>query len=614
MKRFPSFLLLAVIIVGSLMVGCRDENDPDYWLDQMHDRPWRERSLRTLNEIFNRAMQKNNNDLENPEVKKIVDIMVPKLMQGYREFTRDKFNRTEIIKLLAQMRDPRAIDVFLDGLTLESTNDSMMFEVSANALRRQAVETALPKLLSAYDAIVAARSRRPGAPYTNSENQIAQAVISAASSITSKNLGSSSKGRVVKMLCDIAETSDELQELRLNMKALQGLGRIGDAAGIPTLVKGIAMKGKRQPIGLGQIAVASLQQIHNRDAVVDAVIKFANGEDASFNDYYKDELKFDPLMRNPLWVRQEAMTLFGKLNYPSPKVMGFLTSELNHTEPDGLDEKTAGMTDLKITFDASGWAVMRRNWAAVSLAELNHKPLLGTIKERMGSGKGKKGGSGLQAEETVGYVRSLGLLQYPDQSCGILLKVAKSGDDSLRDKAYYNAALMCDTKFVKTMNRSKNKINCDKIVKERFPDGASKEDEKQARNECDIMKKRIQGYIDRIEYGEKCGTTLDCYAKTLENKGDPNVERAVNSIYRIARDDPNQREKAIAALSSNLNNPAVNSLQASILALDRLTPKGDKKLVERIQTVWKEFSRQSAYKDRARLLEAFIGRVRNRAR
>ncbi len=614
MKRLPILLLLTVMVVASLTTGCRDENDPEFWLDQMYDRPWREKSLKTLNEIFNTAMQDNNSDLKNPNVKKLVDLYVPRLIKAFKDFTRDKFNRTEIIKLLAQLKDERAVDVFMTGLALDESGDSMMFQVSANALRRQAVESALPKLLDAHNTIVTQRSRRPGAPFTNSENEIEQAFISAASQIVVKNPSTANKGKVVKAFCDIAETSDELQELRLNMKALKAIGRIGDSAGIPTLIKGSAMKGKRQPIGLGQIAFASLQQIHDRDAVVDATLAFAKGKDAAFNQHYKDELKTDRLMKNPNWYRQEGMSFLGMLNYASPKAIEFLMAELNHEEPDEVDEAASKITGLPVNFAPDGWATMRRNWAAVSLAQIGHKPLLDKIKERMVfKKKGKKYTMDLQAEEIVGYVRALGILQYPGDSCGIMLKVSKVGDDSLRDKAYYNAALMCGAKFIKPMKKAIKKINCDKVVAQRFPDGASKDDEKQARNECDIMKKRIQGYVDRIEYGEKC-TNIECHTKTVKDHTNPNAERAINSLYRIARDDQSKREKVVTILTENLNNPSKVAMQASIHALDHLTPKGGDKLVKRIQDVWKVFSRQSTYKDRARMLESFIGHVRNRGR
>jgi hypothetical protein len=399
------------------------------------------------------------------------------------------------------------------------------------------------------------------------------------------------------------------------MKAMKGLGRIGDPAAVPVLIRGIAMKGERQPIGLGQIAFAALQQIHDRDAVVEGVIKFAKREDKAFAEKFKKEMANDPLMKNPTWYIQQAVDFLGKLGYPSPKVISYLESELNHEEPDELDENASKIEGLPVNFAPDGWATMRRNWAAVALGQLGHKPLLDAIKKRVVFKKeGKAKVLQLQAEEAVGYIRALGLLLYPEESCDLMLEVARAGDDSMRDKTFYNAALMCGEEFLKDMQKSHDKIDCDKIVADRFPDGASEDEEKQARNECEVMKKRITGYMDRIKYGSKCKQDLGCYLKTIGEHGDKNVERAIYSAYRLARKDKAKQEQVVKVLTENLHNPSKVALQASILVLDRMTPHGGDELVKRIQEVYRNFARQSTYKDRARALEAFIGHVRNRGR
>jgi hypothetical protein len=128
------------------------------------------------------------------------------------------------------------------------------------------------------------------------------------------------------------------------------------------------------------------------------------------------------------------------------------------------------------------------------------------------------------------------------------------------------------------------------------------------------MKKRIQGYMDRVAFGQECKMDLDCYLKEITNHTSKNTERSIMTAYRIARDDPNQREKVVKVLTENLHNPSKVALNASIFALDNLTPEGGDELVKKIQDVYAEFARQSTYKDRARDLEAFIGHVRNRGR
>jgi HEAT repeat protein len=610
MKRKRSSLHVAVVVgVLSVAIGCSDVNDPDHWVGKMYDRPWREQALKNLNELFNRTMRDNGDELSNPNVKKFVDHILPQLLKAYDDFSRDRLNRLEIIKILAKMKDARAIRVFMDGLNFEPTDESETFEVCAGALSEQSVEEAIPKLLNTHDQINASRASRPGAPFSSTENEIELAVVTAASSILEDKPSSSYKERIVKILCNIAETSDELQDLRLNMKAMQGLGRIGEKAAIPSLVKGIAMKGKVQPIALGPIAVSALQQVRDRDAVAEAVIAFSKGTDASFNEFYKEELQSDPLMKNPLWSLQEGMNFLGTLNYGSPKVIGFLESELNHMEPDAADEKTAGVKDLELEYTAKDWAGMRRNWAAIALSRIAYKPVLDVIKSRMVFKKKKLD---LPMEEAMGYVQALGYLQYPKESCGLLLNVAENGEDNLRDKAYYNASLMCGGEFVKMLKKDIAKVDCNKIIKEKYPDGLEEDEEREVRKECDVMTRRIQGYIDRIEYGGKCND-IACHGETLDDKSGANVERAIYSLYRIGRDEAGKTEQVVDVLAQKIDNPSMDAMQAFVFAVDHLTPKGGAKILKRVEEVAKRFSGQSTYKDRARLLDALAGHLRARS-
>jgi hypothetical protein len=606
-------LIIAAFATTSFLGGCRDEKDPEYNLDLMYDRPWREHALKNLNEIFSNAMQEHGNDLTKPELKRIVDVMVPGLIKGYQEFNRDKFNRLEIIKLLAQLNDPRSVAVFLDALELEDTSDSTGFIVASTAVQRQKVEEALPKLLEGYRKCVAARDRRPGAPFTNSENEITQAVIGAVVPIVNTHEKTSHKSAVVQALIEITDTPDTLQELRLNMRAMKGLGVMTDPAAIPVLVRGIAMKGKRQPVGLGQIAFAALQQIRDRDAVVEAVIKFGKLEDEEFKKAYADEMKSDPMMANPHWYTQQAVNFLGELGYPSPRVISYLESELNHLTPDAVDEAAAKTEGLPVNFAPDGWATMRRNWAAAALGQLGHKPLMNAIVKRVVfKTEGKAKVLQIQAEEAVGYVRAMGLLQFARESCPLLLEMGRAGDDSMRDKIYYNASLMCGEEFLPDMQKSLKKIDCDAIVDERFPEGASEDEEKQTRNECEVLKKRIEGYMERIAFGKTCGQDLDCYLKEIANHQSKDIERAIWTAYRFARDDASKRDVVLKTLIDNLHNPSKVALDTAIMVLDRITPEGSQELVDKIQVVFKDFSRQSTYKDRARSLEAFIGHVRAR--
>ncbi|MBN2804992.1 MAG: hypothetical protein JXR91_17985 [Deltaproteobacteria bacterium] len=610
MRRTPIILLLTAMVLSVFVItSCRDETDPQYNVDLLYDRPWREQALKNIQDMFSKAMQENGNDLNNPKVKEITEVFIPGLTKAFMDFKRDPANRKIMIELLAQMNDPRASEVFLEGLTLENTASADMFTVAANAVQRQKMATAIPKLLEAWNKIKAARAAKPGGAFTPAENVIAQSFISSSSAIIVANPTASQKDAVVAALIELVDTPDTKQELRLNMTAMKALGRIGDAKAVPVLIRGIAQRGVRQPIALGEIAFSALQQIHDRDAVVNGILAFAKGEDKAFNAAYANELKNDPLMKNPLWFIQQATTFLGMLNYSSPKVLEFLKSEFNHMEPDELDTKTAGL-ELQVQLEnAEAWAVMRRNWAAVALAQLGDTSIMDQLVDRI-KFKGKS--LDIPLEEAVGYFQAMGDLLVPEKACPVMKKAVAGADDSLRDKLFYNASKMCGTEFNAPMDSAIKKIDCKKIVKERFQGEGSEEEVKQATNECQVMIKRIEEYKDRIKFGEECKENLDCYLKVIADYSNKNVERAILTAYRIARDDNSKRDKVVNVLIDNLGNPSKVAVTSSIMALDHLTPKGGEQLVEKIKDVYANFARQSTYKDRARLLEAFIGHVRCR--
>ncbi|MDD5307451.1 MAG: hypothetical protein PHU25_09035 [Deltaproteobacteria bacterium] len=572
--------------------------------------------MKKISEAFGRLKQAANGSVSAPEVKAYTDKVVPELSKIYKGMNRDRVNRLEIIKLLSQMGNPLANEIFLDGIVLGRSYDQQIFIISANALGRSGVVEALPKLLAAHESLVADRTIRGNSPFTNRENEIEEAVVNTSISILLKNPTAPERTKVVEVLDAIADTRDTMQDLRLNMKAVKGLGQIGDSASIPTLIRAIAMMGEVQKVGLGPFAFVSLQQIPDRNAVVEAIMKFARGKDAAFNDFFKEELQADPMLKVPVWPLQQSIDFLGLLNYSTPKVIEFLTAELNHNDPDDVDKVSAERGEGAQKFDAAGWATWRRNWAAVALSQLGHKPVLDVIKERFKLKKGKGGKLELDVtvEEAVGFLRAIGYLQYPEDSCPLLLDVAKTGSEALRDKVFYYGGIMCGDEFRAVMKEEHDKIDCKKMILERFPEDADPDEKKKAEGDCNTLKNRIKTYMDEISFAKKCGKDVGCFLQAATVKDNPNMEAAIYGAYRLARGDAGKSKQVVEALAKVLDNPVMAALEANLFALDRLTPNGDKVLIERAEQVRQGFVSQQAYKDRARLVEAFLGHLKARTK
>jgi len=598
--------------------GCGDDKDPLYWVEKLYDRPTRELALKHLAEMFSTVKVGNNNNLQAAPVKEFATKVAPELIKAFKEFRRDRINRNELMKQLSQMAGTGAVPTtfFLEALDVDVSKENGIFMIAANTLSGQGTPEALPKLIQTHENMLNDRMIRGGMPFSNRENELDDAVLSAIIAITLKNPGVAERAKVVDVLCKVVDTRDTLQDLRLNMKAVKALGQLGDAAAVPTLIRAIAMMGEVQKVGLGPFAFVSLQQIINRDAVVDAIVTFAQGKDQAFNDYFRDDMATDLNLKVPVWYIQQATDFLGTLNYASPKAIEYLMAEANHNAPDELDTKSNENGEPDKKFTAEQWATWRRNWSVVSLAQLGHRPVLDIIMERMKVKVGKNDKAELETtmEEVTGYLRALNFLQLPQESCPVILDLAKTRSEALRDKTYYYAGLMCGPDFLPIMKEEHDKINCDQIVRDRIPEDADDAEKAKAKADCETLKGRIVTYMDGIKAAQACGKDFDCFVKIATERSNPNIEVGIYGAYRMARNDEAKRKQLVEVLSKELENPVMAAIEANIFALDRLTPDGDAALVKRIEEVRVKFVAQQTYKDRARMLEAFGGHVKARTK
>lgn len=101
-----------VVATGTLLtvaVGCKDEGQPDYWVDKLEDRAYRPRAVKRLEQFFEDAVTKANKDPSAPEVKALLDKIVDPLTKSYVTYYDDFDTKTRVtlIKLLSAFRDPR---------------------------------------------------------------------------------------------------------------------------------------------------------------------------------------------------------------------------------------------------------------------------------------------------------------------------------------------------------------------------------------------------------------------------------------------------------------------------------------------------------------------------
>jgi hypothetical protein len=99
----------ATVMVASLLVGCKDESQPDFWVEKLSDASWKARAVKRLEQFFEDAVTKNGNDIKAGEVQELINKTVDPLTNTYvNDYDAlDSKTRVSLIKLLASYRDKR---------------------------------------------------------------------------------------------------------------------------------------------------------------------------------------------------------------------------------------------------------------------------------------------------------------------------------------------------------------------------------------------------------------------------------------------------------------------------------------------------------------------------
>lgn len=102
----------SVAIAASALVACADENDPKTWVKRLDDPAQRTPAIKKLNEMFDSAMSNSGNNRDDAKVKTLVDDSSEALAKTYVAGNLDEKTRKDLMKLLAEMGDPRAAPAF----------------------------------------------------------------------------------------------------------------------------------------------------------------------------------------------------------------------------------------------------------------------------------------------------------------------------------------------------------------------------------------------------------------------------------------------------------------------------------------------------------------------
>lgn len=232
-------------VAATALVGCQNENEPEYWLDKLDDAKWRPRAVERLTQFLDDALGRADNDIENPAVKALEDKLVGPLTQVYVDSydQLDTKTRVKLIKLLADFRDPRAIPALKKAFEEfakrpRSTTDEVDIKWAVRAYGDMKTPELAPAVLAAFEKLQA-HTQLGGVVYQDYSNAMVKAPSPAWSSALIGLLGGEMKdpstGKTKQQQRDMVDPFRDAQFWQVT--SAQVLGELKSADAVEPLLK-----------------------------------------------------------------------------------------------------------------------------------------------------------------------------------------------------------------------------------------------------------------------------------------------------------------------------------------------------------------------------------------
>lgn len=622
-------LLGVVILVSTLPTGCRDEEDPNYWLGKMSDVVWRDQALTNLDRLFSKKMREADNNRSDPELAAFIDNVGGELIKQYQAMaseggTQDVMSMNKIVALLSQMETPAALPVYVSALEDISGTKITRANTAAQAVGRFCIShepqaeyipppskrdaewqarcskapQAVDVMLKAVDAVNSQRlDRGENAENTPEEDALTQSLVSALGNTLLGNPQIPQRSAIIAKLIEVVETPDTQQDLRINSQTIRMLGRIGDNQAIPLFAEALFIKGRRRPVALQEIARAALMQVDDLNAMAEELVKVGRMQNKAVNEMQREapSTEFDIRI-----IKEQVAVTLGMLGISSESVIEYLTSELNHLEADEVDT-TPGRGR---TFTKEMSVAFRRGWAAQALAKMHHDPTLPVLIERMQVTK--QGDSvnyewdNLAEEEIPAYLDALGDFMVPEKTNEVILPFALYADQARLDRAGRRLGLQAGPELAsKLQKRGERFEECDDEMRQRG---------------C-LRDNFLKIYVPALQSGEGCDSA-ECWAGHLSDDGAFMRERAAYQLAMLGYGNEEVSNTARAALLKQINEERSQEVMITLVfAVDRLSPNGCSEecrssLQKRIDAI----GRRGSMKAARRFLQGLHGRLDYRSR
>lgn len=283
---FGTAAIVATATLATTLVGCKDESQPDYWVDKLQDPKWRPRAVKRLDQFFQDGLTRaGEKQFEDPEVKALLDKVVEPLSQAYVDGYSDLDTKTRVnlIKLLASFRDKRAEPAMKKALEeFAQRPKEKKEEEDIKWVIRAQTDMKLPSLNPLVMEVfqkMKAHTMLGGVTYKD----LNRCMLEVADPAWLEPLKKMLEAEVTKPdnVRDKAYP-DYLDQQFWQLTAAQVLGKIGDASAVRPLIKVML-----DPQKLGWQTEAILALVMIGKPSMDAAVKLIKGEDDDLVKYHQ---------------------------------------------------------------------------------------------------------------------------------------------------------------------------------------------------------------------------------------------------------------------------------------------------------------------------------------
>ena len=527
-----------MVLVAASVVGCKDEGQPDYWVEKLEDPSWRARAVKRLEQFFEDSVTKNG-DLKSEGVQTLISKTVDPLTKTYVEGydTLDGKTRVSLIKLLAAYKDKRiepavkkAFEEFAKHpATAKDDQDLKWASIATEDLKLTGISDAL------LQAFLKLRSSTMlgGVAYRDVQDAMRVVPSKAWAGPLIKQLDAEMVQPKTAKDKDLIDPYRDQQFWQVVSAEI--LGRLGDPAAVEPLLKVMLDPAK------GDIqSTAALALVKIGKPAADAAVKLLQGQNEPLSTFGARRIKevTGSDAKGKPYVATAALIL-GTIGRPD--TIGPMIAALN-SETDDSNKAVIARELAKIPATDESKQAFKKAFSSIALdAEI---PPAGSALETL--------------SESAGQFFDSSMVDW------LLERAAKTKGSEEDRKSLQLAVTVTALKLAKPDQMPQVKTAVDKYGTK--------------------LEKDAFAMVDKLL--KACGDRVPCYVTALqkgENQDRANQFVGIKAGYMIGILGNEQNRDEVVSGIASVTNAALRSVSATVI--DHLSPKGSKEVAGKLNAV-----------------------------